>query len=41
MLLKLTSTLRKQGEKEVEQKEEDAKTGNTELNGVKKDDNEQ
>lgn len=33
--------LKKEGEKEVEQKEEDAKTGNTELNGVKKDDNEQ
>lgn len=28
--------LKKEGEKEVEQKEEDAKTGNTELNGVKK-----
>jgi cell division protein FtsI/penicillin-binding protein 2 len=33
--------LKKQGNTEVEQKEEDAKTGNTELNGVKKDDNEQ
>jgi cell division protein FtsI/penicillin-binding protein 2 len=33
--------LKKEGEKEVEQKEEDAKTGNTELNGVKKDTTEQ
>jgi cell division protein FtsI/penicillin-binding protein 2 len=40
-VIKAYFDLKKEGEKEVEQKEEDAKTGNTELNGVKKDDNEQ